>query len=150
MSFTKVMLAVFALPLTVSMLWQEGACQRAGKDKGQSKKMNSVMTGTWGGRSVNLEVTEGGARVEYDCAHGTISGPIEPDKNGRFEVRGTHAIERPGPVREGQEDAGRPALYAGSVDDKTMTLTVTLSDTNEAVGTFTLTHGKRSRIVKCL
>jgi len=96
-----------------------------------------------------MEVTDAGATIEYDCAHGRISEKITPDADGKFETKGTHTRERGGPSRQG-EDNEEPALYQGSITDETMTLTVKLANNNESVGTFRLTHGKAGRIRKCL
>lgn len=97
-----------------------------------------------------LDVSDSGARIEYDCAHGTINQPMTLDSSRSFDLRGSHVRERGGPVREGGEAEGLPARYTGSVQDETMKITVTLTDTKETVGTYTLTHGKTPRIRKCL
>jgi hypothetical protein len=113
-------------------------------------KEEKTLTGSWGGPHVSLEITGETGRIEYDCAHGTLGGPIKLDREGRFEVAGTHASERGGPVREGEEDSGQPARYRGQVKGKTLSLTVTLTGSGEELGTFTLTQGATSRLVKCL
>lgn len=97
-----------------------------------------------------LDVTDDGAIVEYDCGNGTIGGPIILDKDGRFEAKGSHVTERPGPVRVGRESGAQPASYTGRVDAETMTLTVKLTQTGQTVGTYTLGYGKASRLRKCL
>lgn len=150
MNYTKMILTIFALPLMITMLWQEGACQQRRKTRLASKQMGSIRQGTWGGKGVVLEVSGSGASIEYDCGYGSISEPIVPDKNGHFEVKGTHVTERPGPVHVGQDDGERPAIYSGSVDGETLDLTVRLSETKKTIGTYTLAYGKRSRIRKCL
>lgn len=108
-----------------------------------------VTTGTWGGEHVGLEVTDGGGRVEYDCAHGTIDQKIVTDARGGFELRGTHVRERGGPVRRGEPEDSHPAVYKGQVEGDTMSLSVTESDTGQAVGTFTLKLGRQPQIMKC-
>ena len=115
-----------------------------------SPPKEKVLTGSWGGPHVSLEISGETARIEYDCAHGTIDGPIVLDREGRFEAAGTHAPERGGPVREGEEDPSQPARYRGRVTGKTLTLTVTLAGSGEEVGTFTLTWDAAARLVKCL
>ena len=112
---------------------------------GQSRDLR----GNWGGEHIAMEVTDGGATIEYDCAHGRITERIAPAADGKFEAKGIHKRERGGPTRQG-EDEGQPAIYRGSLKDETMTLTVELVENNEPVGTFTLTHGKTGRIRKCL
>ena len=109
----------------------------------------AAQTGTWGGEHVGLEVTEQGGAVEYDCAHGTIDQKIVPDAGGNFDLRGTHVRERGGPVRKGAAEDSHPASYKGQIKGDVMTLTVTETDTGEAVGTFTLTLGRQPRIMKC-
>ena len=107
------------------------------------------LLGQWGGQHISMQVTEAGAKIEYDCAHGRIEEKIAPDADGKFEAKGVHARERGGPTRQG-EDNEEPAVYRGSIKDKTMTLTVELTRDNENAGTFTLTQGSSGRIRKCL
>jgi hypothetical protein len=149
-SFPKMLAAIFALPLAVAMLWQGGPGQTRPMDSKQKEETRRVPAGVWGGTHIGLEVTEKGGRLDYDCAHGSIDQPIRLDKDGRFEVTGRHIKERGGPQREDADTHGQPARYDGRVDGATMTLTVTLTDTQETVGTFTLTRGKPPRIRKCL
>lgn len=107
--------------------------------------------GVWGGSHIRLDVAEDGtAAVELDCAHGTVSEPILPGDDGTFRAAGSYVQERPGPVREGQEDTGRPAHYAGRVEDGRMTLTITLTGSGDELGPFELIHGKTPRLTKCL
>lgn len=89
------------------------------------------------------------AAVEYDCAHGTIDGPLSLDGDGKFKLAGNHVRERGGPVRLGKAQDSYPAQYTGWTDGKNMTLTVTLVNTNEEVGTFELTRGQEGRLWKC-
>ena len=112
------------------------------------KESTPLPAGRWGGEHVRLDVRAGGAEIEYDCAHGTLDAPLKPDGAGRFEVGGTHVREG-GPVRVNASPAGRPARYAGVVKGDRMTLTVTLTDGAEDLGTFTLTRGNEGRLRKC-
>lgn len=109
----------------------------------------SVKAGTWGGQGVRLVVGSGGAQVEYDCAHGTLDAALRLDAQGRFDVAGTHTREGPGPIRIGIKRESRPARYTGSIDGQTMTLTVTLTDTNDTLGPFTLYYDQQGRLIKC-
>lgn len=104
--------------------------------------------GTWGGPGIQMTVGPQGAVLELDCANGTIDGPIAVGKDGRFRASGTHAVERGGPVREGEE-TGRPAVYEGRVEGKELTLVITLAEGKEEVGTWELTQGRHGRILKC-
>lgn len=107
------------------------------------------MSGTWGGEHVRLQISEDAAEIEFDCARGAIRGAIPLDEQGRFEVPGSYVRERPGPIRVGDEPKQRPASYAGSIRDQTMTLRVTLTDSKESIGTFSLQHGSGGTVRKC-
>jgi hypothetical protein len=96
-----------------------------------------------------MEVTAEKTRVDYDCAHGAIPSRILLDSRGRFVAKGTHFEEHGGPSRQGDEGHSYPVHFRGSVRGKNMTLTVTRTDTKELIGTFTLTHGRESELVKC-
>jgi hypothetical protein len=97
-----------------------------------------------------MDVTETGARIEYDCAHGTIGEPLLLDADGRFDVKGLHFREHGGPVREGEETRGDPVRYTGQVTGENMTLTVRPEGTDKPADSHTLVRGKTGRIRKCL
>lgn len=110
-----------------------------------------LQAGTWGGPHIRLDVAEDGTAVfELDCAHGTITVPVVPDSQGGFRAEGRYVREGPGPLREGADQEGIPAVYAGRVDGGKLTLTITLAGSDEEVGTFELTHGRTPRLTKCL
>jgi hypothetical protein len=119
-----------------------------GAADGGKGKPDRVAAGTWGGQGIAMEVTEKGATLDYDCAHGTVDEAMTLDGSGRLEARGVHAREHGGPVREG-ESKGQPAVYSGRVDGDTLTLTVKLAGSDEVIGTYTLVRGKQGRIRKC-
>ena len=114
-----------------------------------AKKPRSFADGSWGGPHIQMQVNNGSATIEYDCATGTIKGPLKVDSRGRFSLLGTHVREHGGPIRLGEDRSGVPARYTGWTDGKTMKLTVTLTSTKTDVGTFELTHGAIGRIRKC-
>ena len=142
---TAIFLILFLLALSV-----QGKPRRRHKVKQHPKSTSTrVESGVWGGAHARLHVTDIGGGIEYDCAHGTVSGPLVLDAQGRFSVMGTHTRERPGPIRIGLTPASVPARYAGSVEGQTLTLTVTLTDDQTIIGTFTLTQGSGGRLWKC-
>ena len=108
-----------------------------------------VASGTWAGEHVHLEVSGAGARVEFDCAHGTIDEPMVLDRRGRFDLRGTYVREHGGPVRADEPPGGAPARYAGRARGRTMTLTVVLTGAGERIGSFALVRGAATRLHKC-
>ena len=107
------------------------------------------MIGTWGGPHLNVTIGAASTILEYDCAHGSIDQPFAADQAGHFSLVGTHVPEAGGPVTPGGL-VGHPARYIGFVDGKTMTFTVTETDTGQTLGPFTLTFGVVGRIFKCL
>jgi hypothetical protein len=149
--------AAIALPFAL-FLWQGSSCRSSKANSNANVAMNTNtststvgdLRGVWGAQGVAMEVTDSGATIEYDCAHGRITEKIAPGADGKFEAKGTHKRERGGPVRLEDENNGQPAVYRGSVKDETMTLTVELAANNESVGTFTLTKGRTGRLRKCL
>ncbi|HVF51799.1 MAG TPA: hypothetical protein VNA19_17075 [Pyrinomonadaceae bacterium] len=163
MSFAFALSLIFAAgagegrgaPLEVQMKRPAGAQAKRITSRKKRVKQNpkntsaSATPDTWGGEHIRLVLTEGGAEIEYDCAHGKISEPLVPDAGGRFDVRGTHLRQSPGPIRVGREPVGQPARYTGTIQDRTMTLNVTLDGRTEPLGSFTLTRGSEGRLWKC-
>ena len=103
---------------------------------------------TWGGTHIGLVITVTGGTVEYDCAEGEILEPIRIT-NGKFNVLGLHYMGMGGPIGVDKVNP-RPARYEGTVKGDAMTMTVTLTDTKEQVGTFSLVRGENPHVVKCL
>ncbi len=108
---------------------------------------DALLPGVWGGRHVRFEVTEAGARIEYDCAHGTVEGKILVDASGRFDVAGTYYREHGGPVREGEDSNGQPVRLTGRVGGSLMSLTVARGGTK--IGDYNLTRDSEGRVFKC-
>ncbi len=147
----KTKLTVVLLALLLVTLVGQGSPRRRHRVKRAPQKTSApvVAAGVWGGPHVRLQVNADGAEIEYDCAQGTLTGPLALDAAGRFSVTGTHAAEHGGPVRLGEEPSSQPARYTGSVQGQTLTLTVTLVDGQQQIGTFILTQGHESRLFKC-
>lgn len=117
--------------------------------RGQSGASALGATGTvWGGQHVELEVTAEGAMLEFDCASGTITKPLQVDARGNFKMTGTFMREHPGPVmRDGPPPAS--ATYSGSIQNGTMKLSITSGDQNESQGEYVLVQGKPGKVFKC-
>lgn len=103
--------------------------------------------GKWGGQHVRLDVSASGAQIEFDCAHGTLAGPLML-RNGRFTTSGTYVLER-GRVRQDGAEKGQPAHFRGQVQGSQMTLTFWLAEDESDAETFKLTHGGDGRLFKC-
>ena len=113
----------------------------------KTQNMQRIPTGVWGGQHINIDVGDKSATIEYDCASGVIEGPLVVDSHGSFKLRGTHRVERGGPVRAGDDTKGQPATYTGAIRGNTMTLTLKVGDAQAE--TFTLEKGKEGELVKC-
>ena len=146
-------------PTTPAMAGIEDTSSQAASSPGRRSAPRSLaprqsaadgLIGTWGGDHVRVTVGTSSSLLEYDCAHGSIDQPFTVDAAGRFDLAGTHVIETPGPIREGVEPVRHPARYTGSTDGKALTFTVTLTDSNQAFGPFTLALNDPGRVFKCL
>lgn len=108
-----------------------------------------VTPGDWGGEHIGLVVTTNGATIEYDCATGTIDNGLIA-KDGLFSASGTHTPGHGGPIRQDETPDKHPARYEGHIDGDTMILEVTLTDSGEKLGRYTLVRGRPAQVFKCL
>jgi hypothetical protein len=115
----------------------------------QKRAGDALLPGVWGGKHIRFEVTEGGAAIEYDCAHGTVEGRIVVDRRGRFSVAGTHYEERGGPTRADEPPRSYPVRLNGVVGGSLLKLTVRRADRKELIGVFTLARDREPELVKC-
>ncbi len=106
--------------------------------------------GTWGGKGIQLEVTEDGAKVDYGCDSGTIEGRVKTDAHGKFIAHGSHVFGRGGP-RNSNDPApkARQARYEGVRNGDKLELTVRLPELDREVGEFTLQLGQRPTLERC-
>jgi hypothetical protein len=107
------------------------------------------LSGQWGGPHVGVTFEGGIARVEYDCASGTIDEAILPGPDGRFAAKGTHVPGKGGPVRVGEIFTSHRAEYRGTVTGDAMELTAVLED-GTVIGPYTLTKGAEPQLTRCL
>ncbi len=114
------------------------------------RKMQRVSEGVWGGPHASMQVGPTSATIEYDCANGSIAGPLSLDSKGRFTWSGTHTKERGGPMRVDETSNTLAVIYTGSIKGDTMTMTIKKADTKETIETYTLKRGVSGRIHKCM
>ncbi|HEX8686403.1 MAG TPA: hypothetical protein VF654_07870, partial [Pyrinomonadaceae bacterium] len=118
--------------------------QASGRGSKAGRAGDALAPGVWGGEHIRFEVTEAGANVEYDCAHGTVGGKIVDDSRGRFNVYGLHYEEHGGPVRPGGDASGYRVRLSGRVGGSLLKLTVTRAGTRKVVGTFNLARDREA------
>jgi hypothetical protein len=97
-----------------------------------------------------MEITPLGSTVDFDCARGNIDVPIRLNRQGDFDVAGFYIQEHGGPWPLGVPPDIHPARYNGHVQGPKMLVTVTLTDTGETAGSFTLTRDRPAQVFKCL
>jgi hypothetical protein len=108
-----------------------------------------LTAGIWGGEHVRLETTASDAHLEFDCGSGEISQPMTTTDDGRLDVEGVLVRGRPGPIRIGEEPKRLRARYAGTLTKNSLTFVVTLVDSNERAGPYTVVLGEAARLRKC-
>ncbi len=113
-------------------------------------KSRRILAGEWGAQGVRMIVEGNSARLEFDCAHATITGPLKLDSRGRFKLAGTFVLERGGPVRSDNSENNEPAEFSGWTDGRKLTLAVKLKGSKETLGTYSLVRGQSARLFKCL
>ena len=113
------------------------------------ERNDRLATGIWGGEHIRVEVTDSGADIEFDCAHGSIDQPIVLDSTGTFDVKGKYTPQHGGPIRSDEANNDRVVRYVGMVKDQELTLTISSDNPKETIGTFTLTHGNEGKVMKC-
>jgi hypothetical protein len=109
----------------------------------------SLVEGSWGGQHIGMVATETGASLDFDCAVGTIGEAIQPDEDGDFSVTGVQFPGHGGPIRVGETIESHPARYEGNVRGDEMSLTITLTDSDTEVGSYTLVADNPPNITKC-
>ena len=107
-----------------------------------------LVIGDWGGTHVALHLGPESGTIEYDCAHGTLNGPLQTDANGAFRVAGTHVREHGGPARMGEVLPHEPAVYQGRIRNGRMTLEVRTA--TAALGNYILQRDTPAQLFKCL
>jgi hypothetical protein len=96
-----------------------------------------------------MTATANEVHLDFDCAHGSIEGPVALDADGRFDVRGAYTKESPGPVRP-DVSSGQAARYMGRIDGDAMALSIVLVGSGETVGSYKLQKNRVPRVHKCL
>ena len=105
----------------------------------------AIVRGTFGGNNAGLMADDTSAHLHIGCTYGNVHEPIVLDLNSRFDVTGEQNITAH-PV-----DLGvlHPARFTGSIDGRTMTVTVTLTDTAVTLGPVELTFEKEPNMGPC-
>jgi hypothetical protein len=107
-----------------------------------------ILLGVWGGDRVVAVFSVDGAKIQQDCAEGSIPTPVRLDRARRFEIAGVYAASRPGPERE-DETGPPPATYSGQLVRST-TLRLTIHPAAGAQDrSYVLERGAKPKLVRC-
>jgi len=141
-------LTSFVLVLSLLLSIQVEAQQTNNKKMVQTKK-TKVAPGNWGGIGIGLNVEPTAVTIEFDCATAEITRNLMIDKAGNFSTDGVYIRRTPGALRIKFPPKRTPARFEGKIAGKTMTLKITLTETGEKIGDFTLQRGKAPTIRRC-
>ena len=137
-----------SLALLVLIFATFSAVKVAHADNSAHAAPAKLSVGLWGGAHVEMQVSSQGSTLEFDCAQGTISEPIQLDESGKFHAKGTFQTHA-GPTRRDQAP-GADTTYSGTVDDDTMHITFTVGDNKDAAANqFTLVRGQPGKLRRC-
>lgn len=108
------------------------------------------LVGFYGGQHIRMEVGASGSAIEYDCAAGTLAGPLPA--RGAFTASGTHTPGMGGPERVGEVRPAYPAAYGGRVagDEIEMVVDAALPSGPTRMGPFRLKRGSDGVLMRCL
>jgi hypothetical protein len=123
--------------------------QAAGPGPGTQGLVAPPLQGLWAGDRMQLTVDAKGGRIEMDCASGTLTGPLNPGGDGKFQATGTFEQHQPGPQRADKAAAAVSARFVGELHAGAMTLTI-LTEGGAAPQVFNLREGARVKLVRCL
>ena len=115
---------------------------------GSTASDRGTVIGAWRGPHASLLLTDSAGSIEYDCGHGALHSPLQPDAEGRFTVAGAHVREHGGPVRDGEVPDSIPAQYVGQVRGDLITLRVLVA--SDTLGPFALRRDGAPQVIKCL
>jgi hypothetical protein len=104
-----------------------------------------MVRGTFGGTNAGLIADDTSAHVHIGCTYGDVHQPIVLVLNIRFDLLGEQDITAY-PV---ERVILLPARFTGSIDGRTMTLTVTLTDTAVTLGPAVMTLDKEPTMGPC-
>ena len=112
-------------------------------------KLYAVAPGNWGAAGVGMVVDKESVKIQFDCAAGEIRQQLRMDKKGNFKVDGFYKRGTFGPIRLDNLPKFEPARYEGKITGKVVKFKITLLDTNEVIGEFTVERDKPARLHRC-
>jgi len=112
--------------------------------------LDRVPEGEWGGQGVAITVGPTGSDLQFDCAHGAITVPLNLEPDATFRAPGYFVQEHGGPAREDEQEDRRPATYSGSSDGRQIRFSIALTEEGQTLGPFAATFGAPADLFRCL
>ncbi len=115
----------------------------------KTEQFQTVAAGSWGATGINLSIGAGSSQIQFDCADAEITDVLQIDSQGNFTangyfVRGTH-----GPIRIDAAPKQNPATFTGMIAGDSMNLKITLVESGEVIGEYSLGKDAIGRIRRC-
>jgi len=112
--------------------------------------VKALPNGVWGGEHIRMDVNDGGADIEFDCARGSISQRLVLDARGRFKLQGTYKVETPAPAAAdgGSSGSGVTVTYTGILNGSSLRLEVSIEG-QDTPRIFDLSQGDQGHLAKC-
>jgi hypothetical protein len=120
-----------------------GGCQ----GNGPHEVLTEVPAGTWGGQGVVMLATDSSAGFRFNCASGSVDGPLALDAGGRFTWSGTYT--RMSPLPGSPPDPPHAATFYGTTDGLQLTMALTVPDLSLESAPLTLTLGDPGNLALC-
>ncbi|MEP6786945.1 MAG: hypothetical protein ABJB40_00835 [Acidobacteriota bacterium] len=120
------------------------------KHKTKQARVAPVPHGYWGASGIGVTVEEKSVSIQFDCAEAGIREVLTADKTGSFKVKGFYQPHSPGPTRLNDPPKDVPAWFEGKVTGKVMIIKITLVDSKDVIGEYTVELGKTGRMHRCL
>ena len=123
-----------------------------------SKRPKYLALGTWGAPGANLTVQPDSVSIDLPCANANFIGRPKLNSKGEFDAKGRYnqegpgavAIEPPSPKPLPGNDSIHNARFHGKVTGKKLEFTITLTESGEKLGPYSLVQGKSGRVFKCM
>jgi hypothetical protein len=106
-----------------------------------------VPAGTWGGQGAVMVATDSGASFTFNCASGSVDGPLTVASDGAFTWAGTYA--RVSPLPGSPHDPPHAATYHGTASATHVTVALTVPDIPLESDSVTLTFGDNGNLALC-
>lgn len=111
---------------------------------------NEDTAGRWGGRGVQLSVTEKSTYFEFDCANAELKSKLKTVGIEVVEQFGTYTYERGGPVKVDEKPDVHPAAFRGKIVKDSMFISITILDQKRADIPLKMKKDTQGLVFKCL